>query len=373
MNVPFLKYLVLSDIHLGHSKNNTSDIIENLKNYFLVNHNKFKNLDMIVLAGDIFHKLLVTNSRQYLDTVSWLSWLLLYCSKHNIKLRILEGTPSHDWQQAKIIDTILKEMILDIDYKYIDTLHIEIMDDYGISILYVPDEWKHHASDTLKDVKELMKSNNLEQVDIAIMHGQFHYQIPMVVLDSSHDEKEYLRLVKYFISIGHIHTHSVFSRIIAQGSFDRLAHNEEEKKGGVLITLDPTLGNKYEFIENKKSKIFKTIRTNVTTLDELIIELKTKLIKLPKFSYIRVITDSNHKLNRYEKEINKIFIDYYISIESNKKEDKKKTLKLVTSKTNESFKIDPSNIKDLLDTEMLKHNLNKAEHDIYVEELKEVI
>ena len=45
---------------------------------------------------------------------------------------------------------------------------------------------------------------------------------------------------------------SVFERILAQGSFDRLAHNEEEDKGGIVVTIDKVNGNhSYRFIKNE--------------------------------------------------------------------------------------------------------------------------
>ena len=100
-----------------------------------------------------------------------------------------------------------------------------------------------------------------EEVDIAIMHGQFHYQFPRIKLDSSHDEQEYLNMVKHYIHIGHIHTHSSYDRIIAQGSFDRIAHGEEENKGCVVAKIDTTNreNDEWMFLVNDKAMRFITL------------------------------------------------------------------------------------------------------------------
>jgi DNA repair exonuclease SbcCD nuclease subunit len=93
--------LNLSDIHLGHDKNKTEDIILNLRRFFKTYNSKLKTLDLLTISGDIFDKLLTTNSADYHLAYEWLTELVLLCKRYGIKLRILEGTPSHDWQQAQ--------------------------------------------------------------------------------------------------------------------------------------------------------------------------------------------------------------------------------------------------------------------------------
>jgi DNA repair exonuclease SbcCD nuclease subunit len=187
MRKKHISYLVLSDIHLGHKNNKTEDIVNNLNHYFAKHNQLIKRCDVIFLAGDVFDKLLISSSVEYVVAIQWLSVLAMYCKKNNIKLRILEGTPSHDWKQLKALSTTLEVLNTGIDFKYISTLEIEHIEDLGINVLYIPDEYKHEASETFTDVKELMKSKNLKQVDIAIMHGQFNYQLP-IKLESSHSE-----------------------------------------------------------------------------------------------------------------------------------------------------------------------------------------
>ena len=89
------KYLVFSDVHLGHPRTTTEEIIDHL-NAFFNDFTNFTDLDAIFIAGDLFDRLLDNHSDEYHRIVIWCAKLLQFCVKHNIKLRVLEGTPSHD-------------------------------------------------------------------------------------------------------------------------------------------------------------------------------------------------------------------------------------------------------------------------------------
>lgn len=364
-----IKYIALSDIHLGNKLNKTEYIVRALREFFRNNDKEIKTYDMIVLVGDVFDRLLNNSSTDYLLSIEWLTELVMYCGKNNIKLRILEGTPSHDWKQCKALYTIIDKLNLNIDFKYIETLHIEILPESNISILYVPDEWKHKASETYEEILSLMVENKLSQVDIAFMHGQFHYQLPMIRLESSFTEEDMLNIVKHFISIGHIHTPSVYERILAQGSFDRLAHNEEEDKGGMFITVDEVNGNSYRFVKNEKSMIFKTYRYGTEELDEIITDLENKISKLPSGSNVRIISENEEYLTKSVKALKEKFLDIVIKAEKPKVKDTKFKI-LEEELLLESFSIDKGNIKGLLMESMEKYNMNESDINIFNNELK---
>ena len=109
-----ISYLVLSDIHLGHNINKTENIINNLQIYFKENYKEFSKLDMICIAGDVFDKLLVSSSIDFLLATEWLTELIVFCKQHDIILRILEGTPSHDRNQSKVITSIIKKLNIEL-------------------------------------------------------------------------------------------------------------------------------------------------------------------------------------------------------------------------------------------------------------------
>ena len=364
-----IKYLVLSDIHLGHKNNKTIDIVNNLLHYFKVNDKLFKKLDILFLAGDVFDRLLSTNSEEYITAVKWLSYVVSYCKTNDIKLRLLEGTPSHDWKQSKAVTTVIEQLGVNIDFKYIETVSIEKMTDLGINILYIPDEANHHASDTLDEVSELLIKNNLSQVDIAIMHGQFNYQLP-ILLESSHDENSYLDIVKYYISIGHIHIPSVFKRILAEGSFDRLTHGEEEDKGGMLITIGDE--PRFEFIVNKRAKIFKTL--DVKNLDNALEYVVRKLKDIPSYSFIRILAERSSDMKSLTKELQERYKNYTFKIEYNDDDDVAVESMVIDNSVNiETFEITSSNIEKLIVKEMEKHKLTSRETDIGVAELRDIM
>jgi len=294
-----LKYLVLSDIHFGHRKVKTSEIISNLTKYFddFSINSQFSNLDIIFIAGDLFDSLLDFASIDVHEIIIWLSRLFNFCNRFDIVLRILEGTPSHDWGQSKIADTILKTGTIPIYFRYIDTLSIEFLEDLQLHILYLPDEWTADAVTTFKQVKQLLKDNNLEQVDITIMHGGFKYQMPYSPNSTqTHNEDDYLSITKYFINVGHIHSFSTYDRILAQGSFTRLAHGEEEAKGGIVCYLSKSGESSFNFIENKEARIFKTIELKSLDIDRSLETIVKVLSKLPDNSYIRIKAKMEHPI-----------------------------------------------------------------------------
>lgn len=368
-----IRYLVISDIHLGNSLNKTENITSNLREYFRVNDKEFKTLDFIFIAGDIFDKLLITSGKDFILASEWLTELILYCQHNKITLRILEGTPSHDWKQAKLISSIIEKLKIEVDYKYIDTLYIEENQKYGISILYIPDEYRHKASDTLKEVKELLLEHKLTQVDIAIMHGQFNYQLP-IILDSSHNEDEYLNIVKYYINIGHIHTSSVFQRILAQGSFDRLAHNEEEDKGGMLVTIYKKGDMDFKFIKNKKAMLFITFRFDRETLEEITKTLDTELKRLPLGTHIRIISSNEEFISKNLKSLKERYPQTVLKIEKPKDKDSGSKFEIIDESVHiESFQITKDNIRELMKSELSKFDLNPLELKEYDIELDTVL
>lgn len=350
-----IKYLVISDVHLGHPRNKTHEILKSLDIFFNYFSN-YTDLDILFIAGDLFDGLIDNYTTEYQDVVLWIHRLMSYCSRNNIKLRVLEGTPSHDWGQCTIFDTLYNVSNIKLDLKYITQIHIEYMEDLNLHILYVPDEATESPDVTYSHVTKLLQDNSIDKVDISIMHGMFGYQIPQIKSLQSHDEYKYLSITKYYIHIGHVHIHSEYDRIIAEGSFDRLSHNEEEDKGGVLATIDTTTNQmEYKFIVNKNSKVFKTVSiTRCKDLDSAIVRLDKEILKLPVDSYVRIRSPKDSVIYQGFDELKKRYVDYNLS---KKSDDEKDTLH-VTLDTNmddleyKSITITSSNIYNLITNEV---------------------
>ncbi len=302
-----IKIMIIGDIHLGHNNNKTDYIINSLKNYFKVNSKLIKELDYIIINGDLFEKALLTYSIEYMLSMEWLFQLVKFCSVNNIKLRLLEGTPSHDNRQGKIMPKLLKDWNLNIDFKYIQDIEIEYDIVNNIHILYVPDRNDKIATERFKDIKKLMSEYNITKVDFAFMHGNFKYQLP-VINEFAHDEESFLDIVRFYIVINHIHIPSVFDRILAPGSFERLRHGEEEDKGGIFLDVKSENDMKFFFIKNPTSRIFKTIRITKekNKIESILRDIHKELKNIPENSFVRLLSKHKLEISKEVKELYKL-------------------------------------------------------------------
>lgn len=265
-----------SDIHLHHPRTPTSLIIANLDRDILCNPIA-KELDLIWIPGDLLDRLLtVPDHDNYLIT-AFVCRLLRFCKKHDICLRILEGTGSHDYGQSQIVMTLNEHTGIDADVRYYHRISYDYEERFGFSVLYVPDEVNSDATITWHQVQEVLRDHGVEKVDYAIMHGMFEFQLPQHVNDiSAHLSERYESIVRKRIIIGHHHTHRIQGKVIVPGSFDRLAQNEEGPKGSIWLR-DYGDRVKVEFLENVGAKTYlqlslhgKSIEEAISTVDEFV-------------------------------------------------------------------------------------------------------
>lgn len=294
-----ISYIELSDIHLGHRRVTPEIMVYQLIAFFNTNMAIVSVCDYIFIAGDLWDRLLEWPSTEVTECTVFTNYLVALCKKFNIKLRVLEGTPSHDWRQS----THLMAAKRLIDVRYYGKLTIDVEDD-GLTVLYIPDEWSHCSSDTFDDVKTLMVSKGLEKVDLVMMHGHFGFQIPEHLPKiPRHSEADYLSIVKYFVHCGHDHRFAVFPTgttcspaIISAGSTGRLAHNEEEPKGMVHCVLN-TDGGTYTFLENTYATVFKTVTITQKSVEKTIAYLRKAIYGIPEESFVSLdIKDPNLSL-----------------------------------------------------------------------------
>lgn len=287
-----LKYLVISDIHLGNHRNPTLRILRNLEDYLLLDSKPTYNLDIIFIAGDFFDKALQFSQEDIFYINRFILKLFDYCEKYRIKLRYLEGTPSHDRNQFRNFSPFLPRFP-QLDYRYIETMCIEVFEDLGITCLYVPDEHEHGGESSQRVIDRYFQDNHIEKVDITIMHSWFKYQVPEVASKTKYDEAFFLDRTRYFINNGHIHTPSTYERIVGQGSFDRMAHNEEHPKGGTLMTISPE-GMHYLFIENKQALPFITLTLKSKDIDVCLKYIDKKVKDLDELAWVRIKAEEGH-------------------------------------------------------------------------------
>jgi hypothetical protein len=373
-----VRYLTISDIHINqHRKNTTKEIIRNLDVFFSYYNrdSQFVDMDIIYIAGDLFDSLSSLADEESHEILLWLYRLMSFCSEFSIKLRILEGTPSHDWKQSKLADSIYQILVhrkISLDYKYISTLHIEYITDLELYVLYVPDEYSPEVATTFSHVQQLLSDTGIRQVDIAIMHGAFGFQLkqaPSYI--QRHREEDYLAIVKHYINIGHVHGFMIYDRIIGQGSFDRNGHGEEEPKGGTICTIRSPTGDSFVFVENKGAKIFKTITLKTLDLDKCIAHIVKLTKNLPVGSFVRIKATKDHPIYSAFKDLESKFPLLRLSkLSSDKETEEVKSVSLDTD-IYTPVSITDTNIVSLLMSEIRsKYNLTDSKLNMLSELLE---
>lgn len=295
-DTPF-RQAIFSDIHLGHNRVRTEFILENLAKFW---HNPdfLKTVDMIVIAGDLFDRLVYMNQTFVPIIDIFFIATFKFAKQYDVDFILLEGTPSHDRAQGKRLIALNTEIgNVHANVTYIDTLSIYYDTRRDKHYLFVPDEWHHDPKETFKQVEDLLRARKLDKVDFSYMHGNFTYQLPAIAKAPTHDEDSYLRITRYAIYIGHIHVRSKYERIYAQGSFDRISHGEESPKGFYYGVLK---GETYTstFIKNVDAKTFITLDCREMDVDTAMRFIDTKVSDLREDSHVMLYVYEDSALNK---------------------------------------------------------------------------
>lgn len=283
-----LKIISFSDVHLLHRLVPTAHIVQNLR-MITPDDESMRDVDIIFIPGDVFDRSVPLHNPEIPLVIEWITYLFYICDKYDIVLRVLEGTPGHDWKQSQLFVDIHASLESKVDFRYVQVLEIENIQRFDINVLYIPDEWRTRCCDTWNDVLVCLQRHNLTQVDIVAMHGAFPHQLPQL-WDGAiemHNPDNFLNITKYIILIGHIHKYSCYKKIISHGSVDRLAQGEEGPKGWIVVTIytDDTWDHK--FVENKNAYFFRTLDLSGKDMDECDLMVNELLAELGrKHGYI---------------------------------------------------------------------------------------
>ncbi len=280
-----VELLVVGDVHLGHPNTPTTHILPNLRR-ILPDNAETAQLDVVIIEGDLFDRLLYLNNEHLSDIQHWVIRTLVLCKKHDIALRVLEGTPGHDMQQSKMFITLNEAYDIGADVRWVTKLSVEIHPTLGVSFLYLPDEYGP-PDICYEHAVRCLQENGLSQVDFVVMHGQFDYQLPPHVNEKAHSSALWQPLAKYNVFVGHVHQHSQNGNIIAAGSFDRLVHGDESPKGHVRVRISPT-EHSIRFVENKGAKRYDTVDCRGLSVEEAIDKIRAHVAILPKGAWVRV-------------------------------------------------------------------------------------
>lgn len=235
------RILEMSDLHVNHPFVPHSTTIE-LISGVLLNPTVLDKVNRIYIGGDFYdHGMEYTDVDKIIDIEKFQERFLRECKKHDVQVRVLRGTKSHDREQAQYFVKINDQCNIGCDLKYFDKLTVEIDERYGDSTLYIPDQWNVDASKTLKEAVAEMAKLGLEMVDFGCMHGSMRYQMPehMRMNQDLHDEKQYEKIIRYVNFIGHHHNSSKWGKTHCGGSPQRLRFGEEEDKGYLMADVRP--------------------------------------------------------------------------------------------------------------------------------------
>lgn len=321
LNLTKLNIASISDIHLNHPNTPTELIIRNLMTYAFPDNQATRDLDIIFIDGDVTDRIMDFASDNAILVRKWVAHLLHFCAKNNIVLRILEGTKLHDWGQGIIFIELNNNHNIGCDVAYFNDIAIEHFDQWDIDVLYIPDEIRASTDITWDHVCKLMKERGLEMVDLAIMHGQFAYQLPEManVPGKVHDKDKYESIVRHYILVGHIHQHRPNGKVIPNGSFDRLAQGEEDTKGHVRI-----IKGKMHFVPNLGAMRYFKINAVGKQPDEIIHEIAGIVGDTNKDKF-KTLLLANRGDAAFElvKRLSKIFVNGVFDVQNSDKQKKR--------------------------------------------------
>jgi UDP-2,3-diacylglucosamine pyrophosphatase LpxH len=351
------RFLSIGDIHLGHPRTPTSWIIKNL-NQYLNNDHRLSQVDALFITGDVFDRLLNNGDPQVHEINRFITELLWRCARFDVIVRVVEGTPSHDREQSRFFTEQATNAKIPVDLHYATTLSIEHIERFNINVLYVPDKWRPHTQDTLIEVKQLMAKEGLDQLDFAIMHGAFEYQLPSIVPEPTHDSDTYLELVRYLILIGHVHEPTQKERILAAGSFDRDTHGQEHPKGFYDVSLRSENDWTVTFVENKDAKRYDTIDCVDLDSQQAASVISKHLATLPNGSSVKIRCRSDDPIAKDVEELKKRHPQFEWAkpdIKTSKQQTAKEMDELLHMDIEEFIPIDPKTLPGLLRDEITKH------------------
>lgn len=261
-----ISLLAISDVHIGCPRLDPVLLHEKFKKYLYPCITS--NISILFVCGDFFDTLLTLNAHAAFEAMCIIRELKELCRKVGCDLRVLRGTYTHDRDQP--MHFVNGEDANDNSVRVFTSLTLEHHDKTGLNVLYIPDNLK--SQDIYEDIRKLLASHNLEKADILIHHGYFKHMLPEALITKGLpagclEADKISKYVSGCVLNGHVHQSSVYRNVISVGSFDRLAHGEEEPKG--FFRVDVEDGKyKFSFIENKMATKFLTFNLSGYSAEE---------------------------------------------------------------------------------------------------------
>lgn len=287
---PNVKAILTADWHLGHPRTMTIDTAYSIKKYLFPKLTK--EIDILFIAGDVFDGKLSMNSIDADIVIGLFIDIFNICFINDIIIRIVRGTYSHDQHQLRFITKLFNKSQVPVDFKAIDTLSIEHIDKLNIDVAYMPDNLPYSSKNEVLDhLRTLFFTTGINKVDYVIFHGEFDHLNFGPDRDNAYSVDDFKPLCSGLVLSGHEHKPCRHGNIIYAGSFNRLAHGEEEAKGFWLID-----GVKTSFVENEDAVKYITVDYSGEINLETLLKRHLELIKSynGKDGFLRVIISDIH-------------------------------------------------------------------------------
>ena len=268
------RFCIISDVHLGHRNTATAHIVDNLLHY-VVNPLMFSQIEALFITGDLFDRLLNLSMTNTGPINQFVSKMLRMAKVHDVAIRVLEGTPKHDWKQSKIFLEVNEAHEVGADVKHYTELTVEKDEKLGLVIGYIPDEYRDTASETENELREMMATRGYDKLHFLMMHGCFDFQLPVESVNNF-DSSSMEELVIHNIYIGHDHNAKSKGKIIIPSSFDRTSHSETGPRGFVIVDLINGITINHR-IENERALPYITLDYTDKTDEQILDELRTIL------------------------------------------------------------------------------------------------
>lgn len=241
----YFKMVCVSDLHFGNPRINAAEMYEELVTHL---YPQIKDAHLVTINGDIYDQLLTISSQAYRYAAYFIKDLFTYSAKSGVQIRILHGTYSHDRDQLSIFSTLA---LPKTRYKIVNHIEAEEISDFRngdeylnmkLRVGYLPDNLSYTKSyEAVEHLKRTMQVLGFTSLDLLIGHGTFIHTLPTGdthMPPCTYTLEQFDDIVKGPIVMGHIHTSSRKYNCYYCGSFERMAHGEEETKGFYTFTRD---------------------------------------------------------------------------------------------------------------------------------------
>lgn len=253
-----LKIIVISDIHFGAFD---AEVLFNELNEEFINRLKeMEYIDLIVIDGDYFDTKLNMNSKHAKYSMKLFSKLYKIATKKNAKIRVIQGTVSHDNNQLEILEIEHGGRLCDIKFIY-NVSEEEIFKDFNV--LYIPEEYvtnkdEYYGEYFNKKYDMVFGHGMVQEVSFCALSQESATTMSKAPIFSADKFKE---MVHGLVVFGHIHKSQIIKdTVLYVGSFSRWMYGEEEDKG--FYEIDYNIEEKtceYKFHINRLARRFDTV------------------------------------------------------------------------------------------------------------------